>query len=60
MSNTIKFKKVNGEIVTFAIDPSFTVVQSVDSDTKEHATQIVSPNYQTTLEHVGGRPKGRG
>lgn len=59
-SKEIKYKDFTSNTwKTVTAVESETVEIEVANDDTEHKVTITSPNYQTTLEHVGGRPNNR-
>lgn len=57
MATTLKYKDTSGNVQTVNIDPTYEVVLTLPTDTTQASIKVESPNYNTTTEYVGGRPK---
>jgi hypothetical protein len=57
MENEIKYKDLNGNVQTVSFDPSSAVVISVESDETEFTVGAESPNLESAVDYIGGRPK---
>lgn len=57
MATPLKYTDENGNTQTVNIDPSHQVIITLPSDSTEASVKFVSPNYETTADVIGGRPK---